>query len=54
MGDVRQRKQPLEKFNQMNFRQGCMCFICARYVENREKITCLHVSEHMSDTHDSV
>lgn len=31
-----------------------MCFICARYVENREKITCLHVSEHMSDPHDSV
>lgn len=54
MGDVRQRKQPLEKFNQMNFRQGCMCFICARYIENREKITCLHVSEHMSDPHDSV
>lgn len=39
----------------MNFiRQGCMCFIWARYIENREKITCLHVSEHMSDPHDSV
>lgn len=48
------RKQPMGRFNRMNFRRGCMCYICARKVENRERIpvTCLHVSEHMSDPHD--